>query len=176
MRTATGKLIEPRPGTPRPVGTQPPSVRQAKDSEHSSPHVIPTDPGPRFRRPRDNARLSHPNEHDGARESHDARVGAMPPSIGRGAPPFFNAHLAKPSPPTLLEQATLRAHAMKTRPHAQAARASVQDLPRAVAISIGRIEVRAVATPGANAPRNAKASLPRLSLEEYLRDRVRSRR
>lgn len=168
---------DPHSGTPRPVGSPRPTVRPAtKASEHSLPHVIPTDPGPRFPRPRDNARLSHADEHDGARESHDARVGAMPPSIGRGAPLLFNAHLAKPSPPVVLEQATLRSRAMQAQPHAEAARASVQGLPRTVEISIGRIEVRAVATHSANAPRNAKASLPRLSLEDYLRDRVRSRR
>jgi len=154
-----------------------PTIRAApRNAEAPTTQSIPLDPAPRRRPARDDGRRSPPHELDGERAPRVPRVGASPYADGRmTAAPFPVAREAKPGSPPL-DQAALRTRAMQPRPAAQPTHAPVPDIPRLVEISIGRIEVRAVATPSANVARNAKPSPPRLSLEDYLRDRARSRR
>jgi len=154
-----------------------PTIRAAqKDSETSTVPIIPADPAPRKRPPREDGHRSPPREFDPEHAPRDSGVGAKPYADGRtNATPFPVAREAKSESPAL-DQAALRTRAMQPRPAAQPAHAPVNDIPRPVEISIGRIEVRAVAMPSVNVARNVKTSPPRLSLEDYLRDRTRSRR
>jgi hypothetical protein len=50
-------------------------------------------------------------------------------------------------------------------------RDNAQSLPPTIKVSIGRIEVRAVTTPPAQAPRQRTKPQPSLSLDDYLRQR-----
>lgn len=55
-------------------------------------------------------------------------------------------------------------------------RSNAQTLPPTIRVTIGRIEVRAVSTPPAQAPRQRRKSRPSLSLDDYLKQRASDQR
>jgi hypothetical protein len=76
----------------------------------------------------------------------------------------------KPAAVPGVERAVVLARAVQPKlAVVPAARAT--SAPRSVQITIGRIEVRASAPPQSRQPRPAKPAAPKLSLEQYLRDR-----
>jgi hypothetical protein len=159
-----------RPDMPSRVRPAPP----ADDAEPSSDAAPPPGTAAMFARDRDAARARDAYDgaglEDGRAERRDARPSPadVPPDLAQPvAPPRHRADATR-------SEARDAAPARGLRPAVAVERPARENAP-SVRVTIGRVEVRAVAPPPPR-PAPARPRAPRLSLEEYVRLRDEGRR
>lgn len=163
-RTATNvkvteiELLMPRtdrPTSPPPIFQPQPRATAARDAQEPAADAAissPSRPGPASAEQVSGERAKT-SEASARQSEHVAEPAAS----------------AKSPAPRVIQVSTVRREVISTPGESAAAREHVVESPPTVHVSIGRVEVRAVAPPRPAPPRAQAPAAPKMSLDEYLR-------